>query len=147
MSAWDEEYAAQHDRLCEIELDGPEYRNPCRCADRRAGASLDPKLLAMRVKRVRQAEAALATVKHTLVSYITEHAPSTCEAVNSFNRCGAPIDGILLVSCGHSAALCSTHASATLRDRDHSSEIMCTKTTPDLHAAPVAVTLEWQGIA
>lgn len=139
---FDEEYAAQHDDLCEAQ---PHGYGSCRCADRRA--TLDPRLLAMRVKRVRQAEAALATVKHTLVSYITEHAPSTCEAEGLFDRCGKPIDGILLVSCGHSAALCSTHASLSLREAQSAREVMCTQTTPDLHAAPVAVTLEWQGIA
>lgn len=139
----------EHDDLCEKIVPGLQGRSmlECRCAERRADAGIDPRLLAMRVKRVRQQEAALAAVKRTLVTYVTEHAGTCCEwSAPDVEPCAAEPDGILLFSCGHSAVMCAPHGSAMLRFVQRSRETMCVKPTPDLHAGPVAVTVEWCGL-
>lgn len=110
--------------------------------------SIDPKLLARRVKRVRQAEAALATVKATLVTYLSENAAETCESQHAFLQCDQAVDGVLLVSCGHYSFLCADHASRALKKTREAHEASCTKPYPDLHAHPArGVTVEWQGLA
>lgn len=136
----------EHDALCE----GTDYALGlgCRCAERaKADGPIDPTLLKIRVKRVRQAEAALAAVKRTLVTYVTEHAADRCEWETETLKCDRERDGILLFSCGHSAVMCAPHGSSMLRFVQLSRETMCTKTDPDLHAGPVhGVTLEWCGL-
>jgi hypothetical protein len=115
---------------------------------------VDPRLLKTRVKRVRQQEAALATVKRTLVTYITEHAATTCEhelrqvdGVTLAKKCITATDGVLMLSCGHFAFLCAEHGSRTLQTIGHRGSLICTKDDPDLHPVPaIGVTLEWCGL-
>jgi len=109
---------------------------------------IDPTLLAMRVKRVRQQEKALAAVKHTLSSYISEHVPNRCEYATGGAPCQAEPDGFILVSCGHYLFTCAEHGSrvlAQLATRDH---VVCTRILPPLHSAPaVGVSREWVGLS
>lgn len=110
---------------------------------------IDPTLLKMRVKRVRQATEALEKVKHTLASYVSEHAPTHCEHIlydtktERESPCPEAVDGFILLSCGHHAFLCAYHGSITLRVVQGGT-IDCTKAEPDLHGIPArGVTLEW----
>ena len=143
----DPDRADGHDNSCEQrpETGGRPDPRPCPCADRRnPDGPIDPRLLKMRVKRVRQAEAALAAVKRTLTTYVTERAPSRCEF---HPLCGRERDGVLISSCGHSAVMCAHHGSEILRTVQASRETTCTKDKPLLHELPaVGVTLEWCGL-
>lgn len=136
----------EHDELCEA--GAAAGLAPCHCAARRDATGIDPTLLKMRVRRVRQATEALEKVKHTLATYVSEHAPAYCEAGSDFlPPCPAAVDGFILLSCGHHAFLCAYHGSVTLRAVQGGS-IDCTKEEPDLHDnAARGVTLEWMGLA
>jgi hypothetical protein len=140
----------EHDDLCEAGY--PEYfTSACRCAARTAG-ELDPTLLKMRVTRVRQAREALEKVRHTLATYVSEHADSRCQhalpdAGGGKSRCPAAVDGFILLSCGHFGFLCAYHGSVTLR-AVQGGVIDCTATDIDLHPIPArGVTVEWMSLA
>lgn len=111
-------------------------------------APIDPRLLAIRVKRVRQAKAALATVRHRLATYVSEHAPEQCGRVPFLDSrpCAKATDGFLLLTCGHFLFSCAEHGSAMLRAAQHG-EASCTNTEHDLHIGARTVTLEWVGLA
>lgn len=143
----------EHDDLCEA--GAAAGFAPCRCADRRANAELDPTLLKMRVKRVRQATEALEKVEHTLATYVSEHADSQCQhflpPVNPMSgpprRCPSAVDGFILLSCGHFGFLCAHHGSVTLR-AVQGGVIDCTNTDIDIHPIPArGVTIEWMSLA
>lgn len=138
----------EHDDLCES--GDPEYMTTaCRCEDRRTNAGIDPRLLKMRVKRVRQAETALAAVKRVLVTYISEHAATTCQTKRADGSpfCKRATDGVMLVSCGHFEFMCAEHASIALRSSQGALALTCTITDDGLHEHPaVGVTLEWCGL-
>lgn len=137
----------EHDELCEWKGFLVEEEHQCRCADRRDAAGIDPTLLKMRVKRVRQATEALEKVRHTLATYVSEHASPFCEAESDFTKCTLAVDGFILLSCGHHAFLCAHHGSVTLR-AVQGGAIDCTKTEPDLHGTPArGVTIEWMSLA
>lgn len=145
----------EHDELCEAKASIPlgDEVTPCRCADRRDAAGIDPTLLKMRVKRVRQATEALEKVKHTLATYVSGHAPTHCEHVlatydpRGERPCPSAVDGFILLSCGHHAFLCAEHGSQTLR-AVQGGAIDCTKSEPLLHIRTARdVTLEWMGLA
>lgn len=142
----------EHDELCEWKGFLVEEEHQCRCADRRDAAGIDPTLLKLRVKRVRQATVALEKVRHTLATYVSEHASTHCEgAVVSLTApprpCPEAVDGFILLSCGHHAFLCAHHGSVTLR-AVQGGAIDCTKTEPDLHGTPArGVTIEWMSLA
>lgn len=131
----------EHDDLCE-------YRNPCRCAERRdPAAPIDPTLLKMRIRRVRQATTAPETVKHTLIRYVSEHAPSTCGYAGVHFDCTSEIDGFVLFSCGHHVFTCRTGGSRVLSEIRKRRASICTDPRFDLHAPGVIATAEWQGLA
>jgi len=140
----------EHDELYEAKASIPlsDEVTPCRCAERRAAEGIDPTLLKMRVKRVRQAAEALEKVKHTLATYVSGHAPAHCEHVyGNGEPCDRAVDGFILLSCGHHAFLCAHHGSVTLRAVQGGS-IECAKTEPDLHPIPArGGMIEWMSLA
>lgn len=97
---------------------------------------------------IRAAEHRVVQARHWLASYLSTHAAPTCQAKDGvLNMCTSPVDGMVLVSCGHWEYFCSEHGSAAMRSYGSSASVTCVQTDPDFHAAPArGVTLEWSSL-
>lgn len=110
---------------------------------------VDPDIVKRHVRVISDAKDRLVQARHWFVSYLSKHAPMTCESIpDGTPRCTREVDGIVLLSCGHSVATCAEHGSRLIRAMSRPGvEALCSGITPELHPEHEPVTIEWASLA